>query len=119
MVGIGCRGRAGRLCGSIQNKVQGLHQLLQSRIQVLQRVLGVGIHTPLRCGLHPGLGLLRGHLQAGKAGSARQALERVQDALRFSQVTALPSLQRLLRVLGVFHHHALQQTHRRRKAVAQ
>ena len=28
MLGIGCRGRAGRLCGSIQYKVQRLHQLL-------------------------------------------------------------------------------------------
>ena len=118
MVGIGCRGRAGCLGGSIQYKVQGLHQLLQSCIQVLQRVVCVGIHTPLRCGLHSGFGLLRGHLQAGKARSARQALERVQDALRFGQVTALPGLQRLLRVVGVFHHHALQQTHQRRKVVA-
>ena len=111
MVGIGCRGRAGCLGGSIQYKVQGLHQLLQSRLQVLQRVLGVGIHTPLRCDLHSGLGLLRGHLQTGKACCACKSFERVQDAQRFGQVTALPGLQCFLRVVGVFYHHALQQTH--------
>jgi hypothetical protein len=54
MVGIGCRGRAGRLCGSIQYKVQGLHQLLQSRIQVLH-----GIRNGLAGALHQGQLLLQ------------------------------------------------------------